>query len=115
MCGFFTLANQVAIELEPGAFFVDDAVLDYVDARSDATHRHYDAVLGQYGQHIADINQRHQILQSELIAHVRDLVDRIDLVLMQSERGRLSLESALRDVRARLVELEERAGGSRPR
>ena len=93
----------------------NDALLDYVDARADATHRHYDAVLGQYGQHIADANERHRILQSELIAHVHDLVDRIDLVLAESERGRVSLEAALRDLRARLVRLEERVGGSRPR
>jgi len=32
---------------------------------------------------------------------------RIDLVLGESERGRLGLEFALRDVRARLVRLEE--------
>jgi hypothetical protein len=94
---------------------MNDAVLDYVDARADATHRHYDAVLGQYGQHIADANERHRLLQSELVAHVHDLVDRIDLVLAESERGRLSLEAELQDLRARLVQLEERAGGSRPR
>jgi hypothetical protein len=93
---------------------LNDALLDYVDARADATHRHYDAVLGQYGQHIADADQRHRMLQSELIAHVHDLVDRIDLVLAESERGRMSLEAALRDLRARLLRLEERAGGSRP-
>lgn len=89
---------------------LDEEMLAYIDARTDATHRHYDAVLGQYGQHIADANDRHLRLQADLIAHVHDLIERIDLVLEQSERGRLSLDAALRDLRARLVRLEERGG-----
>jgi hypothetical protein len=87
---------------------LDNEILAYVDARFDQTHRHYDRVLGDYGRHIADIDQRHLILQGELVAHVHDLVKRIDLVLGESERGRVSLEAALRDVRMRLVRLEER-------
>jgi hypothetical protein len=35
-------------------------------------------------------------------------VKRIDLVLSEAERGRLSLEFALQDLRARLRRLEER-------
>jgi hypothetical protein len=57
---------------------------------------------------MADIDERHLILQEELVAHVHDLVKRIDLVLGESEKGRLSLEFALRDVRHRLAQLEER-------
>jgi hypothetical protein len=37
-------------------------------------------------------------------------VKRIDLVLGESEKGRLSLEFALRDVRLRLAQIEERLG-----
>jgi hypothetical protein len=48
------------------------------------------------------------ILQEELVAHVHDLVKRIDLVLAEAEQGRVGLEHGLRDVRARLVRLEER-------
>jgi hypothetical protein len=89
---------------------LDNAILDYVDSRLDATHRHYDSVLGIHGRHIEDANERHLILQEELVAHVHDLIKRIDLVLGESEKGRLSLEFALRDVRHRLERLEERLG-----
>jgi hypothetical protein len=85
----------------------DNELLAYVDARLDATHRHYDQVLGGYAKHMQEIDTRHLILQEELVAHVHDLVKRVDLVLAASERGRLGLESALKDVRTRLARLEE--------
>jgi hypothetical protein len=84
---------------------LDNELLAYLDARLEATHRHYDAVLGGYGRHMEDIDKRHLILQEEVVAHVHDLVKRIDLVLAESERGRLSLEFALRDLRARLEQV----------
>jgi hypothetical protein len=87
---------------------LDRELLDYLDARSAATHRHYDHVLGLYGRRMDEIDERHVLLSRELVAHVHDLVKRIDLVLSEAERGRLSLESALRDLRARLARLEER-------
>jgi hypothetical protein len=87
---------------------LDNEVLAYIDARFDATHRHYDRVLGIHGRHLADVDERHLILQEEVVAHVHDLVKRIDLVLGEAERGRISLEFALRDVQARLARLEER-------
>jgi hypothetical protein len=86
----------------------DNQTLDYLEARLAETHRHYDEVLGLHGRHMAEIDERHLILQEELVAHVHDLVKRIDLVLAEAEKGRLSLEFALRDVRARLAKLEER-------
>lgn len=85
----------------------DNDLLAYVDARVDAAHRHYDQVLGAYAKHMQEIDTRHLILQEELVAHVHDLVKRVDLVLAASERGRLGLESSLKDVRARLARLEE--------
>ena len=48
------------------------------------------------------------ILQEELVAHVHDLVKRIDLVLGESERGRVSAAHALLDLRERVKSLEER-------
>ena len=87
---------------------LDNEILDYIDSRFERTHRHYDRVLGDYGSHSRDVDARHLILQNELVAHVHDLVKRIDLVLAESERGRVSLEAALRDLRARLGRLEER-------
>ena len=95
-------------ELNSQQVRLDNEILDYIDRRFDRTHRHYDRVLGDHGQHMHDIDARHLILQNELVAHVHDLVKRIDLVLGESERGRVSLEAALRDVRARLHRLEER-------
>ena len=86
----------------------DNALLDYIDARLDASHRHYDEVLGLHGRHMGEIDERHLILQEELVTHVHDLVRRIDLVLAEAERGRLGLERDLRDVRERARQLEER-------
>jgi len=91
----------------------DNALLDYIDARVEDTHRHYDAVLGIHGRHMGEIDERHLIMQEELVAHVHDLVKRIDLVLGESERGRLGLEFALRDIRARLLRLEEQLAAAR--
>lgn len=87
---------------------LDNETLAYLQARFAETHRHYDEVLGIHGRHLAEIDERHLILQEELVAHVHDLVRRIDLVLAESEKGRLSLEFALRDIRARVKKLEER-------
>lgn len=78
----------------------------YLHARLEETHRHYDSILGIHSRHMAEIDERHLILQEELVAHVHDLVKRIDLVLADSERGRLSLEFALKELRARLLRLE---------
>jgi hypothetical protein len=86
----------------------DNELLAYVEARLDATHRHYDRILGLHGDHMGEIDERHLILQEELVAHVHDLVKRIDLVLGRAERGRLGLESGLKDLRARVAGLEER-------
>ena len=87
---------------------LDNAILDYVDARLGATHRHYDAVLGGVGRHLGEVDERHMILQEELVAHVHDLVKRVDLVLAESERGRVSAEHALKDLRDLVRRLEER-------
>jgi hypothetical protein len=81
---------------------------NYIDARLEATHRHYDSVLGVHGRHMGEIDERHLILQEELVAHVHDLVRRIDLVLSEGERGRAGLDFALKDLRERLARLEER-------
>lgn len=86
---------------------LDNEILRYLEERFAATHRHYDRVLGQYGRHLGEADERHMILQEELVAHVQDLVRRIDLVLAESDRGRLALEFALEDLRARLARLEE--------
>ena len=88
----------------------DNEILEYIDERIAATHAHYDSVLGIHSRHMAEIDERHLIMQEELVAHVHDLVKRIDLVLAQGEKGRLSLEFALQELRLRLQQLEERLG-----
>jgi hypothetical protein len=87
---------------------LDNALLDYVNTRLDATHRHYDAVLGGMSRHLGEVDERHMILQEELVAHVHDLVKRIDLVLREAERGRVSSVHALTELRERVKSLEER-------
>jgi len=87
---------------------LDNRLLEYLDARFDFTHRHYDRVLGTHGRRLEEVDERHLILQEELVQHVHDLVKRIDLVLAEAEKGRHSLEFALRDVRNRLERLEEK-------
>jgi len=86
---------------------LDNDLVRWVDERFAATHRHYDRILGLYGRHLGETDERHMILQEELVAHVADLVRRIDVVLAESDRGRLALEFALEDVRTRLRRLEE--------
>jgi hypothetical protein len=86
---------------------LDNETLRYLDERFTATHRHYDRILGLYGRHLDETDERHVLLEEELVGHVRDLVRRIDLVLAEGDRGRLALEFALEDARARLARLEE--------
>jgi len=86
---------------------LDNRILEYMEQRFDATHRHYDGVLGIHARRMGEIDERHLILQEELVRHVHDLVKRIDLVLAEDERGRAALEAALKDVRRRLQRLEE--------
>jgi hypothetical protein len=86
---------------------LDNRILEYLDQRFDATHRHYDRVLGIHARRMEEIDERHLILQEELVRHVHDLVTRIDLVLDEAERGRAGLDAALRDLRRRLATIEE--------
>jgi hypothetical protein len=88
---------------------LDNEILAYIDSKSDHTHRHYDRILGLYGRHLGEADERHMILQEELVAHVHDLVKRIDLVLSEVERGRMSLEFQLKELRERLQKLEGRS------
>jgi hypothetical protein len=88
---------------------LDNELLAYLQARAEATHRHYDAVLGGVGRHLAEIDERHLILQEELVAHVQDLVKRVDLVLAEAERQRRALLTELRALEARVAVLEDAA------
>jgi hypothetical protein len=86
---------------------LDNEVLEYVEKRSAITHQHYDRLLGDLGRRLDEADERHALLERELVGHVQDLVRRIDLVLAEASRGRGGLEFALEEVRERLTRLEE--------
>ena len=66
-------------------------------------------VLGGVGRHLGEVDERHMILQEELVAHVHDLVKRIDLVLRRGGAGTGVLRAcADLDLRERVKSLEER-------
>ena len=81
---------------------LDNEALAYLEQRLAATHRHYDGLLGALGRRLDEADERHRQLERELVRHVQELVQRIDLVLLEANRERLSLAHALEDVRARL-------------
>ena len=86
---------------------LDNDLLRYVEERFAATHRHYDRLLGQQGRRQDEADERHVLLERELVIHVQDLARRIDLVLAETSRGRAGQELVLADLRARLAGLEE--------
>jgi hypothetical protein len=86
---------------------LDNALLRYVEERFAATHRHYDRILGSTGQRLDEVDARHRQLERELVSHVQDLARRIDLALLEADRGRPALEQALVDLRTRVARLEE--------
>ena len=103
------LAPRFAAQREFNARQVrlDNETLRYLEERLAATHRHYDGLLGALGCRLDEADARHQLLERELVGHVQDLVRRIDLVLVESNRDRLSLAHALDDARSRLAKLEQ--------
>ena len=86
---------------------LDNEMLGYLEKRWALTHRHYDRLLGDLGQRLDEADERHAMLEKELVGHVQDLVRRIDLVLADGSRGRLALEFALEEVRERLARVEK--------
>ncbi len=89
---------------------LDNALVSWTSNHFDATHRHYDAVITLMQKRMDEIDLRHRELERELIRHVHEMARRIDVVLGEGEKGRVSHEAALRSLRARLQELEERLG-----
>jgi hypothetical protein len=86
----------------------DNDLVRYVDERFDRMSRHYDRVLGLHGRRMEEIDERHLILQQELIRHVHDLVARIELVFEAAEQNHLYLEGTLRETREELSRIAER-------
>jgi hypothetical protein len=86
----------------------DNELVEYLDARLDRMSRHYDEVIGLHGKRMEEIDERHLILQQELIRHVHDLVQRIEFVFETAEQNHLYLEASLREAREQLARLSER-------
>jgi hypothetical protein len=86
----------------------DNDLVRYVDERFDRMSRHYDRVLGLHGRRMEEIDERHLILQQELIRHVHDLVARIELTFEAAEQNHLYLEGTLRETREELSRIAER-------
>ena len=86
---------------------LDNALLKHLEERLAATHRHYDRILGRRGQRLDEVDERHAQLSRELVNHVHDLARRIDLVLVEAERGRPALEHAVAELRERVARIED--------
>jgi hypothetical protein len=106
----FALGPFVERQVEQNSAQVkfDNEFVDYVDMRMDHLSTHYDEILGLHGKRMEEIDERHLILQQELIQHVHDLVKRIDYVFETAEQNHLYLEGFLREIREELVELRAR-------
>ncbi len=93
----------------------DNEMVQYVDERLDRVSRHYDDILGQHGKRMEEIDERHLILQQELVRHVHDLVERIEFVFETAETNHLHVEAVLRETREELTALIEKLDAlSRP-
>lgn len=86
----------------------DNELVQYLDSRLDRMTTHYDHVLGLHGRRMEEIDERHLVLQQELIRHVHDLVARIEFVFEAAEQNHLYLEGMLRESREELRSLAER-------
>jgi hypothetical protein len=98
------------VEMNSAQVRFDNELVRYADDRFDRMSRHYDRVLGLHGRRMEEIDERHLILQQELIRHVHDLVARIELVFEAAEQNHLYLEGTLRETREELSKLEARLG-----
>jgi len=94
-------ANQVQL---------DNALVTWTAGHFAATHGHYDGVIALMQKRMDEIDTRHLELERELVRHVHEMARRIDVVLGEGEKGRVSHEAALRSVRERLRSLEEKLG-----
>lgn len=92
-------------ELNSAQVRFDNELVAYLDARLDRISLHYDHVLGLHGKRMAEVDERHMILQQELVRHVHELVKRIEFVFENAEQNHLYLDGALRELREELKAL----------
>ncbi len=96
------------VEMNSAQVKFDNELVEYLDARLDRISRHYDNVIGLHGKRMEEIDERHLILQQELVRHVHDLVQRIEFVFEMAEQNHLYLEASLRETRDQVASLLKR-------
>ncbi len=96
------------VELNSAQVQFDNELVTYIDGRLDRISNHYDQTLALYGKRMEEIDERHLILQQELIRHVHELVKRIDFVFETAEQNHLYLEGTLREVQEELRSIAAR-------
>lgn len=82
----------------------DNALLAWASEHLSNIHHQFGAMQTR----MDEIDARHRELERELIRHVHEMARRIDVVLGEGEKSRVSHESALRSIRERLGDLEEK-------
>lgn len=101
-------SREAQVKFNADQVQLDNALVSWVAQHFTATHQHYDGIVSEMQKRLDDIDTRHRELERELVRHVHDMARRIDVVLGEGEKGRVSHESALRSVRERLRALEEK-------
>ena len=101
-------SREAQVKFNADQVQLDNALVTWVAQHFVATHQHYDAALAAMQKRMDDIDLRHRELERELVRHVHDMARRIDVVLGEGEKGRVSHEATLRSLRERLRLLEEK-------
>jgi len=96
------------VELNSAQVRFDNEMVAYLDDRLDRMTSHYDGLLGLHGRRMEEIDERHLILQQELIRHVHELVKRIEFVFENAEQNHLYLEGGWRELRDEVRSLAAR-------
>ena len=99
------------VELNSAQVRFDNEMVSYLDDRLDRMTSHYDGLLGLHGRRMEEIDERHLILQQELIRHVHELVKRIEFVFENAEQNHLYLEGGWRELRDEVRSLAVRLEG----
>ena len=97
------------VELNSAQVRFGNELVQYIDKRLDRISVHYDQMLGLYGKRMEEIDERHLILQQELVRHVHELVKRMDFVFETAEKNHLYLEGMLKEAREELKNIAQRA------
>ncbi|MBK5257592.1 MAG: hypothetical protein JJE39_16325 [Vicinamibacteria bacterium] len=102
--------HEAQVKFNSDQVRLDNALVGWTSDHFAATHQHYDAVIASMQKRMDDIDTRHRELERELVRHVHEMAQRIDVVLGEGEKSRVSHEAALRSLRDRLRLLEEKLG-----